>query len=278
MAVKKRIYVEEKIAIAAAGNNLVTITLPRTFIHAIEFNTNTAITVSSGTHEEKYAIKAFRIIFNGKQIVNIDGLVHADDQEIAGPELLRELNRSKASVDPSEGYYKIPFDPPLPPGDVQLEVQFTSAEHIGAASAGTVTAGDFDLEVIIEPNYKGKTRIPYWRSSYFSDEAESGDRHHYLPALSFPLRILLLVMHDGGTRSNTAYNSLEISYLGNVLWDGSIAKMKNEMQQKSGIVNSTGCFMKIFPQGLKVSPETLKLKFNLSAGTAVFVEWIAICW
>jgi len=278
MGQKKRIYVEEDIEIAAAGNNLVTVTLPRTFIHAIEFNTDTAITVSSGTHEEKYAIKSFRVIFNGKQIINIDGLVLADDTEIAGPELLRELIKYRAGVDPSEGYYKIPFDPPLPPGDVQLEVQFCSAEHIGAASAGTVTAGDFDLEVIIEPDYKGRTKIPYWRSGYFADAAESGDRHHYLPALSFPLRILMLITHDGSTRSNTSYNSLEISYLGNVLWDGAMAKLKNEMQQKSGVLNSTGNFIKVFPKGLKVSPETLKLKFNLTAGTAVYVEWVAICW
>ncbi len=278
MGIKKRIYVKEDIAIATVGNNLEVITLPRTFIHAIMFNTDTAITVSAGTHEEKYAIKAFRVIFNGKQIINIDGLIHADDQEIAGPELLRELIRSKSSVDPTEGFYKIVFSPPLPPGDVQLEIQFTSAEHIGADSAGTVTAGDFDLEITIEPNYKGKTRIPYWRSGYFSDEAEGSDRHHYLPALSFPLRILLFITHDQGTRSNTTYNSLEISYLGNVLWDGTIAKLKNEMQQNSGVANSTGCFLKAFPQGLRVDPDTLKLKFNLTAGTAVFVEWVAICW
>jgi len=278
MGIRKRIYVEEDIAIASVGNNLETITLPRTFIHAIEFNTDTAITVSAGTHEEKYAIKAFRVIFNGRQIINIDGIVHADDQEIAGPELLRELIKSKAGVDPTEGYYKIIFSPPLPPGDVQLEIQFTSAEHIGADSAGTVTAGDFDLEVIIEPNYKGKTRIPYWRSGYFDDIDEGGDRHHYLPALSFPLRILMLCTHDAGTRSNTTYNELEISYLGNTLWDGKMAKLKNEMQQKSGVANSTGLFIKSFPNGLKVSPETLKLKMNLTAGTSVYTEWVAICW
>ncbi len=278
MGIRKRIYLEEKVKIAAAGNNLVVRTLQRTFIHSVEFNTATAITVSAGTHEEKYAIKSFRIIFNGKQIINVDGLILADDQEIAGPELLRELVRYSASVDPTEGYYKIVFEPPLPPGDVQLEVQFNSAQHIGADAAGTVTAGDFDIEVNLEPDYKGKTRIPYWRSGFFSDEAESGDRHHYLPALSFPLRILMLVMHDGGTRSNTVYNSLEISYLGDVIWDGSIAKLKNEMQQNSGVLNSTGCFIKIFPQGLKISPETLKLKLNLTAGTDVYVEWVAICW
>lgn len=275
---KKRIYVDEAIAIAAAGNNLITKDLPRAPIYAIMFNTNTAITVSAGTHEEKYAIKAFRVIYNGKQIINIDGLVHADDQEIAGPELLRELIRYSSGVDPTEGYYKIVFDPPLPPGDVQLEVQFCSAEHIGADSAGTVTAGDFDCEVIIDDGFKGKTRIPYWRSGRFSDAAESGDRHHTLPGLSFPLRILMLCIHDGGTRSNTSYNSLEISYLGNVLWEGSMAKLKNEMQQNSGVVNSTGCFLKIFPNGLKVDPHTLKLKFNLTAGTAIFCEWVAICW
>ena len=273
-----RIYVDENIAIASAGNNLVTYTLPRTFIHAIEFNIDTLITVSAGTHEEKYAIKTIRVIFNGKQIINIDGLIIADDQEIAGPELLRELIKYNASVDPTEGYYKLPFDPPLPPGDVQVEVQFCSAEHIGADGGGTVTAGDFDLEVIFEKDYKGKTRIPYWRSGYFADAAEGGDRHHHLPALSFPLRILMLCLHDGGTRSNTVYNDLEISYLGDVIWNGAIAKLKNEMQQNSGVLNSAGCFLKIFPQGLKISPETLKLKFNLTAGTAVYCEWVAICW
>ncbi|GAG53806.1 unnamed protein product, partial [marine sediment metagenome] len=256
----------------------VTKTLPRTFIHAIEFNTDTAITVSAGTHVEAYAVKAFRIIFNGKQIINIDGLIIADDTEIAGPELLRELNQYAASVASTAGYYKITFDPPLPPGDVQIEIQFTSAQHIGADGGGTVTAGDFDLEVLIEPNYKGKTRIPYWRSGYFADGAESGDRHHYLPALSFPLRILMLCTHDGATRSSTAYNSLEISYLGDVIWDGAMAKLTNEMQQKSGVAASAGCFIKVFPQGLKISPETLKLKLNLTAGTAVYTEWVAICW
>lgn len=278
MAVKKRNYVEEKIAIAAAGNNLVVRTLPRSIIHAIEFNFNTALDTNDRDGYEEHAIKTLRVIFNGKQIINIDGLVIADDAEIAGPELLRELIRSKAGVDPTEGFYKIPFDPPLPPGDVQFECQFCSAEHMGAAAGGTVAAGDFDLEVIIGEGYKGPTKIPYWVSGNFSDEAESGDRYHYLPAMAFPLRILMLCTHDGNARSNTVYNSLELSYLGNVLWDGSMAKLKNEMQQKSGITNSTGCFIKSFPQGLKVAPETLLLKMNLTAGTAVFCEWVAICW
>lgn len=275
---KKRMYVEEDIAIASAGNNLETRMLPQTIIHEIQFNSDTVITVSAGTHEEKYAIKQFIVKYGGKTIVNLDGIVHADDQEIAGVELLRELARAAAGVDPTEGYYKIPFDPPLPEGEVEFQVQFCSAEHIGADASGTVTAGDFDLEIIHDPEYKGITRIPYWRSGYFNDAAESGDRYHFLPTLPKPLRILAFVTHDGGVRANDAYNALEINYLGKVLWDGTMAKLKNEMQQKSGVANSTGCFIKAFPGGLEVKANSLLLKFDLTAGTAVFVEWLAICW
>jgi len=275
----RQIVVDGK-TIAAAGANTHTIQIPKDSVSAIEIAIKTAITVSAGSVVANCSLKTITLTFNGVPIAFLTGLSY-DDLECAAMQLLREFNAQMSGVALSADIWRIPFKEPLPPGQLQLQFTNQSAQNIGADAANTITAGDHDVHYEREPKgARAKPVIPYWYSGNFSDAALTGNRFHYLPAFPHPLRLLLFVTHDGGTRSNTTYDTLQILHRGQIKFNGSMAKLRNQWQQKSGKALTTGCFMYSFGEnGIKVDSDTLLMLFAAAtAGTAKFIEWIALCY
>lgn len=277
----RRIKVIEKLAIAAAGSNTNVITLPRAHIERIQISVNTAITVSAGSVVANTSIKEVLIRYNGKQIIRIAGLGGVDDLQSAGMELIRELEGQRAGVALTDDFWIISFPKPLPPGDVQVEFTCQTAEQIGANAAGTITAGDHMIEIEVRDKPPVISNlIPYVVSGSFADLNKTGDLFHYLPSIAYRLRLLGFITHDAGVRSNTTYDSLQIQLRGDILFDGTLAKLINEFQQKSGLALNAGNFFKSFGKnGIKVEPDSLLLKFAAAtAGVTKNIEWIAIAW
>jgi len=267
-------------SIASAGSNSHTVQLPRDCISSIEISVGTAITVSAGSVVANTSIKTIVLTYNGHQIAYITGLSY-DDLQSAGMQLLREFNAQMNKVALSDDIWVLPFREPLPAGDLQIQWTNQSAQNIGADAANTVSAGDHQIHYDREPKgARAKAVIPYWYSGNFSHADSTGNFFDYLPAFPQPLRLLAFCTHDGGARSNTTFATLQIHHRGQIKFNGKMAELKNQWQQKSGIALSTGCFMYSFgANGLKVDSDTLLLLFNATTGgTAKFIEWIALCY
>lgn len=276
----QRLIVASNIPIEAYGKDTHTIEIiPRGWIKAIHITLNTAITVSAGSVIANASPKSFKVIYNGNVIVHIDGASGIDDKESGGIALLRFLHLMEAGVAMSANYWTIPFKNPLPPGNVVLQIVNQSAEQIGANGSGTITAGDYNVE--IEYAIKGKKggSIPIWRTGVFNDLDNIGLCPHLLPTFPKPIRMLAFTTQDAGAREVDSYDSLEIEYNGQTLWQGKLTKLTNEMQQKAGVATTTGFHFKGFPQGLISNGSNINLKFIItSAGTRSTVEWLVICY
>jgi len=274
-----RIKVVTGKTISAAGSNMHTITFPRDWIEKIHINIGTAITVSAGAVVANCSLKTIVLRYNGNQIMYLTGLSY-DDLQSAGMQLLRELNAQIARIAAKDDFWAIPFKHPLPPGDLQLQFTNQTAEQIGADAAATVTAGDHNIYYEKAKPAKSKPIIPYWYSGLFSHTDLASQFFDYLPSFPHTLRILGFVTHDGGTRADDTFDSLQIQHKGQILFDDDLPKLQDEWQQKSGIALNTGCFFKSFgANGINVAPDTFLMLFTAgTAGTAKFIEWIALCY
>ncbi len=266
-------------AIAPAGSDTHTITLPRGWIKGILIKVGTAITVSAGAVVANCSIKTIILRYNGVQIFYITGN-SVDDLPSAGIQLIRELNAQvqKAAVTAEYIYLNFPF--PLPPADVQLQWINQSAQNIGANVGGTVTAGDHDILVDWVNSGNANPIIPFITCTNFADLALTGDRYHYMTSTPKKLRMLLFVTHDAGVRSDTTYARLTVKDKTKTYFDGSMADLKDVQLSKSGLALNTGCFILTFGKdGIDVPPDTLCLLFNATvAGVTKTIEYLAYCY
>ncbi len=170
----------------------------------------------------------------------------------------------------------------MPPGDVVFQIVNQHAEHIGADGSGTITAGSYNIEVeyaIVDKKGRGKPSLPLWKTGLWNDDNDLGLCPHTLPAFNKPVRMIAFCTHDAGTRSATTYEQIQIEHNGQTLFDGTLAKLTNEMQQKAGVATTAGYFFKGFPQGLKSNGSNLSLNFiATSAGTKKYIEYLVICY
>lgn len=276
----QRLIVASNVEIEAYGKDTHTIEIiPKGWIKAIHISLNTAITVSAGSVVANTSPKSIKVWYNGKLIIHIDGASEVDDKESGGPALLRFIHLMEAGVAMTDDFWTILFKSALPPGDVILQIVNQSAEQIGANGSGTVTAGDYNVEV--EYLIKGKKggSIPIWKTGVFNDLDNIGLLPHALPAFTKPIRLLAFTTQDSGARESDSYDSLEIVYNGQTLWEGKLTKLTNEMQQVGGVATTTGFHFKAFPQGLISNGSNVVLNFVcISAGTRSSVEWMVICY
>jgi len=279
----KRLIIASQKTIASAGSNVYTVKIaPKGYIKAIHITEHTDIATSAGSYVANACMKQFIVRRNGKQILNIDGMSVVDDVQCAGPKLLRELLRQASRLNVTNEYWTIPFDPPLPPGEVELTVKYQSATRMG--SDATITAGDHDIEVeYADPKIASKiARTPYIFSFMWADATKTGNRYHYFPKIpdGMRLRILAFCTHDSGTYSSTTYDALIVEEKGNKIWSGKLSALREENLGKSGLALNAGCFIMTFgSKGLKIVQGTTLFKFQAgTAGTLKYIEMLAICY
>jgi len=278
--VSQRLIIKSNVPIEAYGKDTHTETIEiKGWVKAIHITINTAITVSAGSVVANCSPKSFKVWHNGKLIVHIDGQSEVDNKESGGPSLLRFLFLMKNGLALTSDYWTIPFSPPLPPGEIIFQLVNQSSEHIGANASGTVTAGDYNIEVDYLIKGKKGGSIPIWKTGIWSDVANLGTCLHTLPKLPKPLRMIVFCTHDEGTRSATTYETLQIVYNGQTLYDSKLTKLTNEMQQKAGVATTAGYFFKAFPQGLVSNGSNIEFNFiAVSAGTKKYIEYMVICY
>jgi len=278
---KRRIIASQK-TIASAGGNVYTVKIPKGYIKSIHVTENTDITVNAGAYIANACMKQFIVRHNAKQIINIDGMSAKDDVQCAGPKLLRELLRQNARLDPTAEYWEIPFEHPLPPGEVELTIKYQSAGRMGADAS--ITAGDHDIEVeYADPKIASKiARQAYIFSFMWADQNKTLNRYHYFPKIpdGMRLRVLAFCTHDSGTYSSTTYDSLIVEERGNKIWSGKLSALREEQLGKSGLALNAGCFIMTFGKaGLKIIQGTTLFKFYAgTAGTLKYIEMLAICY
>lgn len=275
----QRLIAASNVPIEAYGKDTHTITIEKKgWIKAIHISVNTAITLNAGSATANCSPKSFKVWYRGKLIVHIDGQSEADSKESGGCQLLRFLHLMVNKVAMTANYWTIPFDPPLPPGNVVFQLVNQSPAQI-IAGAATVTAGDYNIEV--EYALKGRKggSIPIWRTGIWNDITAIGTVKHTLPTFPKPIRMVLFATHDGGARAADTYESLQIEYNGQTIWDGKLTKLVNEMQQKCGVAATAGLHFKAFPQGLISNGSNVNFNFIItSAGTLATIEWMVICY
>ncbi|GAG53808.1 unnamed protein product, partial [marine sediment metagenome] len=223
----QRLIVASHVPIESTGKDTHSIEIvPKGYIKSIHISINTAVAVSGGAAVANCGPKSFKVWYNGTLIVHIDGQSEVDDLESGGPSILRFLDLMNAGVAATANYWNIIFPTPLPPGDVVFQIVNQSATQIG--STGTITAGDYNIEVeyaIVDKKGKGKPNLPLWKTGLWSDDNDLGLNSHLLPAFNKPIRMIAFCTHDAGTRSATTYTSLQIEYNGQTLFDGTLAKL-----------------------------------------------------
>lgn len=278
----KRLIIASQQKVASAGGNVYTIKIPEGFIKSIHITEHTDVTVNAGAYVANAVMKQFVVRRNGKQIINIDGMSVLDDVQCAGPKLLRELLRQNARLNPTAEYWEIPFEHPLPLGDVEFVVKYQTATRMGADA--TITAGDHDIEVeYADPKMAAKfAKTPYIFSFMWADAAKTGNRYHYFPKIpdGMRLRVLAFCTHDSGVYSSTTYDSLTVEEKGNKIWSGKLSALREEQLTKSGLALSAGNFIITFGKaGLKIIQGTTLFKFAAAtAGTLKYIEMLAICY
>ncbi len=276
----QRLIIASNVEIEAYGKDTHTRAIEiKGWIKAIHITINTAITVSAGSVATNCSPKSFKVWYNGVLIVHIDGQSEIDDKESGGPSLLRFLFLMNNGYAMTSDYWTIPFRNALPPGILVFQLVNQSAEQIGANGSGTITAGDYNIEVDYLLKGKKGGSIPIWKTGIWSDEANLGTRPHTLPVFQKPVRFILFCTHDQGTRSATTYETLQIEYNGQTLYDAKLTKLTNEMQQKAGVATTAGYFFKSFPQGLVSNGSNINFNFiATSAGTLKYIEYMVICY
>lgn len=255
--------------------------MPKGYIKAIHITERTTL-ACTGTYTANTALKYIRVRMNGKLIVNVDGMSSVADKQSAGPELLRELCAQEARLAQTANYWELPFDPPLPPGDVELTFKFNTREVCGCSSADLVGSVDIEVEYVPAKIAKKTARVPYITSFMWTDAALTGNRYHLFPKIpdGMRLRILAFITHDEEVRSNTTYDSLIVEEKGNRIWSGKMSRLREEIKDRTGLALNTGCFIITFGKsGLKITPGTTLFKFAAAtAGTLKYIELLAICY
>lgn len=274
--------VEKGIAIAAAGGNVVSRTLPRANIKKIIIEEGTARTVSAGSVVANTAIKYIKVRINGKIVQDYDLGAEVDDKQAKGMALLRDLCAQKDGVALDDNRFEIRFPDAIPNVmEISLTIKFQGAETQGADAAGTVTAGDYDLIIETVPVAKKNPRIPYVTGQVLAHAATTGTFWEFVPEVPFKLRGILFNTNDSGTSATTTYDSFEIidTKTGQTLFTGTGAQLRQKAKSRSKLALSTGMFLLSFPNGIVANTRRIQFKpAAATAGTAKYVEMLAIAY
>ncbi len=269
-------YFKRKLAWSSGG--FISETLPRDAdISRIGIKHNTG-TPGGGSYVANTAIENIKIRVAGKEVIVWDGEKSIAGQVSMGIACLREFYKQMHNgVAMTNEYFIVDLPKTIPKGkDVHLV-----AEMATLASMGITTSydGTYDLFYEAKP-LKGKPWVPNILWGGWNDGALTGALIHYLTTLPFPLRTLILITMDGTTLADDTYDELLMELPQKPkIFDGEMITLKEEHQRKSGVSLTTGFFMKSFPEGLRVNPDSFKIQlYAATAGTAKKVHWAAICY
>jgi len=262
--------------LAWSAGGLISETLPRAPISKIIILHNTG-TPGGGSYVANTAIEDIVIRINGKELINWGGTSGIAGAMSFGIRALREFYSQKHRIAMTSEYFEIELPDALPE-NAQIDIKATMAS---LASMGCTTSYDGTFDILYETQDKipAKTLVPYITWGEWAHSNSTGTLIEYLTSLPYKLRALILITEDSNTLANTTYDSLKVSFPKVPIFDGNMASLRAQFQQKSQMALSTGFFMLSFKGGKKIPPNTFKLEFYAgTAGTAKKVHWYAICY
>jgi hypothetical protein len=264
-----------KEALAWSSGALISESLPKVGISKIIIKHNTG-TAGGGSYVANTAIENIEILIDGKPMINYGGRKSIAGQISMGIAVLRELYKQmhNAVAMPNE-LFIIELPDALPKGrEIQIK-----AEMATMASMGITTSYDGTYDVLFETRdlVPKATVVPYIAYQEFSDGATTGNLIHYLNALPYKLRTLIMITYDGTTLADTTYDKLELGKPKDApYFNGKLALLKEKFQSVSGVSLATGFYIASWKNGIVVPSDTLKM--NWYAGTAGTAKYIHCAW
>lgn len=159
--------------------------------------------------------------------------------------------------------------------DIQLILKLAAYASMGC-NADDFT-GTYDILYEIEDKIKGAVVVPKIQWGNWNDAALTGHRLHYLPAVPFKLRCLILITEDSDTPADDTYETLTIEMDGEIYYDGELSSLGTQFEKICKVAHTTGIFYLYFPDGIKIPSESFKMDFYASAaGTLKRIHWWTI--
>lgn len=235
---------------------------------------------ATGTYVVNTAIQSIKLRVNSKDIVNFDGLKDIAGIQSMGIATMREFFLQIHGVALTDDDFVIEL-PDAIPKNMDVQLVFTTASSITAiqsAGGDRTTLASSTIDILYQSNdkIKGSVRLPFINWTLYSHGARTGNIPEYVPALTLPLRKLMLITYDGTTLSSTTYDELGIEYGHDNIKKGTIAHYRSQQAKKSRVANSAGHIHIGFKKGMKVPAGTLKL--NFIAGTAGTTKFVHLAW
>ena len=266
---------KETIAWASAG--LISESLPKVGISKIIIKHNVG-SVGGGAYVANTALENLEILIDGKSMIRWDGRKSIAGAISLGIACLRELYKHmhNAVAMPNE-LFIIELPDALPKGrEIQIKAEMATLASMGATGSYD---GTFDIIYETKDLVPKATIIPYISFQEFNDAATVGTLIHYLIALPYKLRTLIILTLDGTTIADDTYDRLEAGKPKEASYfKGKLALLKEIFQAKSGVSLATGFYLMSWRNGIVVPSDTFKMEFFAgTAGTAkrIHVAWLA---
>lgn len=209
-------------------------------------------------------------------MITYDGRKSIAGQISMGIAVLREFYKQihNAVAMPNE-LFIVELPDALPKGrEIQIK-----AEMATLASMGITTSYDGTFDVLYETKdlVPKATIVPYIGYQEFDDGANTGYLIHYLNALPYKLKTLIVITFDGTTLADDTYDRLTLGKPKEApYFNGKMALAKELFQSKSGVSLATGFYLFSWKKGIIVPSDTLQM--NWYAGTAGTNKRIHCAW
>ena len=277
MTKRTQIFIKNKLI---AMGEMQSYTLPRAPISKIIISgVETTACATALTVNELFDWIKVRI--NGKEFIDIGGESVASKVPY-GIALWREFYKQKHNgVAMPDNQWIIELPDALPV-DAQVDLIFKVKTEAHSKCSDSALVYHIDIIYELDDKIKGKVVVPFVMCQSFAIGAGVGHQYHYIPALPYPLRSVIMLSEDSDTIEATIgddINDLTIKSPLKTFFDGMTGDLKLEQESKSGVALTAGYFIYSFKGGIKVAPNSLLFDFFVdTAGTATTIHFLYICY
>lgn len=277
MTKRTQIFIKNKLI---AMGEMQSYTLPRAPISKIIISgVETTACATALTVNELFEWIKIRI--NGKEFIDIGGESEASKVPY-GIALWREFYKQKhngVAMPNNQWIIELPDALPI---DAQIDLIYKIKTEAHSKCSDSALVYHIDIIYELDDKIKGKVIVPFVMCQRVNFGAGVGHQYHYVPALPYKLRTVVMLSEDSGTIEATLgddINDLTIKSPLKTFFDGMTNDLKLLHESKSGVALTAGYFMYSFKGGIKVAPNTLLFDFFVdTAGTDTSIHFLYICY
>lgn len=277
MAKRTQTFIKNKLL---AHGQMYSYTLPRAPISKILMSGVISTDCATGLTANEL-IEWIKLRINGKEFIEIGG--DSEDGKVPrGIQAFREFYKQKHNGVAMANENWVIELPDALPIDAQVDLIFKVKTQGMTTCTDTALVYYLDITYELDDKVKGKVIVPFIMGDKFDIGAGSGHQYHYIPALPYKLRSVIMVVEESGTISSSAeddINDLTVKTPLKVIFDGTLTQLKAWHEAKSGNSLTAGYFIVSFKGGIKVAPNSLLFDFFLDAAdTDIEVHFLYICY